>query len=81
MKLVLTALVLGLSVPAVAQAPAGSDANASKEKRVCKRVAETGSLTRAKRVCMTVSERDQIARQGKEIGRDMQTRISTEQGR
>ena len=81
MKLVLTALILGLSVSAAAQAPAASDANVSKEKRVCKRVAETGLLTRAKKVCMTVSERDQMAREGKELGRDMQTRISTEQGR
>lgn len=81
MKLVFTALVFGLSFPAAAQAPATPQANASKEKRVCKRVTETGSLTRAKKVCMTVGEREQMARQGKEIGRDMQTRIGTEQGR
>lgn len=86
MKILFAALTLTLGLaPANAGTDTGlhivSPTEAPKEKRVCKRVTETGSFTRVKKVCMTVAEREQMARQGKEIGRDMQTRISTEQGR
>jgi hypothetical protein len=53
------------------------------EKKVCKRVVETGSLVKGKKVCMTRKEWNAVADNARQQGQDMQEqngRIYTPQG-
>lgn len=77
--LLLAAIALVGSAPVLAGTPRPTN-EAPKEKKVCKRTAETGSFVKGKKVCLTRREWNAVADKGQETGRNMQSLISTERG-
>lgn len=81
MKLLLLSVAIAVcGAPVSAQTVKAASNDAPKEKRICKRAAETGSFVKGKKVCLTRREWNSAAEKGQDVGRSMQTLISTERG-
>jgi hypothetical protein len=74
----LTLAMMADAATKTAQAAAPAD---PLDKVICRRTLETGSLVKGKRVCLTRREWARASEKGRERAEEMQTLISTEQGR
>jgi hypothetical protein len=71
--------LLLMSLPAAAPAlQAATDA--SKEKLVCKKIAETGSLVKKTKVCLTREQWEGSATRHQDYGRDLQESLRAKPG-
>lgn len=75
MSFYLTVAILALA-PVQTTAPAAPNAPPAADRRICKRMAATGSLVRRRKECRTKAEWDLIASAARENGQDMVDRNS-----
>ena len=80
-KFLIALSVAGLAAPAFAAEPAAQPAPpAAEEKKVCKRVTETGSLVRKTKVCLTRAQWQKSADGHRGYAQDMQDALRTRSG-
>jgi hypothetical protein len=71
---------LVLLAAGAAQAAETEASKAQGEKRVCKSVAETGSLVKKTKVCLSQAEWQRSGDKHRDYGRDLQQKLMSKQG-
>jgi hypothetical protein len=80
-KIASIAVLSLVATPAVANPVAAAGPAPTTERKICKKEIETGSLVKGRKICMTAREWARAMDEAQKQTSEMQTQISTEQGR
>lgn len=79
-KIASIAVLSLVATPALANPVAAAGPAPAKERKICKKEVETGSLVKGRKICMTAREWARATEDAQKQASDMQTQISSEQG-